>query len=632
MCGSDGPLDHYNNTATGACKGVNGQALNGLDLSGTTHTAAGTYTDGWSFTDSTGNYKNASGTLTDKISKVDPDCSSISGYDVPFDGNAHTATGSCKGVNGKALNGLDLSGTTHTAAGTYTDGWSFTDSTGNYKNASGTLTDKISKVDPDCSSISGNNVPYDKSADTASRRFNNINGQALNGLDLSGTTHTAAGTYTDGWSFTDSTGNYKNASGTLTDKISKVDPDCSSISGYDVPFDGNAHTATGSCKGVNGKALNGLDLSGTTHTAAGTYTDGWSFTDSTGNYKNASGTLTDKISKVDPDCSSISGYDVPFDGNAHTATGSCKGVNGKALNGLDLSGTTHTAAGTYTDGWSFTDSTGNYKNASGTLTDKISKVDPDCSSISGYDVPFDGNAHTATGACKGVNGQALNGLDLSGTTHSHAGTYTDGWSFTDSTGNYKNASGTVTDKISKVDPDCSSISGYDVPFDGNAHTATGSCKGVNGKALNGLDLSGTTHTAAGTYTDGWSFTDSTGNYKNASGTLTDKISKVDPDCSSISGYDVPFDGNAHTATGACKGVNGQALNGLDLSGTTHTAAGTYTVGWSFTDSTGNYKNASGTVTDKISKVDPDCSSISGYDVPFDGNAHTATGACKGVNG
>ncbi len=70
--------------------------------------------------------------------------------------------------------------------------------------------------------------------------------------------------------------------------------------------------------------------------------------------------------------------------------------------------------------------------------------------VHGYDVTYDGGAHTATGTVSGVLGESLTGLDLSGTMHTNAGTYSDPWTFTDTTGDYSNASGTVTDKIAKA--------------------------------------------------------------------------------------------------------------------------------------------------------------------------------------
>ncbi len=65
------------------------------------------------------------------------------------------------------------------------------------------------------------------------------------------------------------------------------------------------------------------------------------------------------------------------------------------------------------------------------------------------------------------------------------------------------------------------VTPYSVTYDGDAHTATGTAKGVKGESLSGLNLSGTTHTSAGDYpSDAWTFTDVTGNYNNASGTHT----------------------------------------------------------------------------------------------------------------
>jgi hypothetical protein len=68
-----------------------------------------------------------------------------------------------------------------------------------------------------------------------------------------------------------------------------------------------------------------------------------------------------------------------------------------------------------------------------------------------------------------------------------------------------------------------------VTYDGNAHTASGNCTGVGGPTdvLSGLTKTGTTHTDAGDWpTDAWSFTDTTGNYNNNSGTVHDHIDQA----------------------------------------------------------------------------------------------------------
>src|SRR5205807_177507 len=205
----------------------------------------------------------------------------------------------------------------------------------------------------------------------------------------------------------------------------------------------------------------------------------------------------------------VTPYSLTYDGNPHTATGTATGVKGETLSGLDLSGTTHTSAGTYaTDVWTFTDVTGNYNNAAGTVADSIAKANATIS-VAPYNVVYDGNAHTAAGSATGVKGEALTGLDLAGTTHANAGTYADGWTFTDVTGNYNNATATVADSIAKAGASIT-VTPYSVTYDGSAHSATGSVLGVKGETLSGLDLSATTHTSAGTYVDPWTFTDATG--------------------------------------------------------------------------------------------------------------------------
>ena len=638
--------DTFSHTATGTCEGVGADGtLAGLDLSGTTHTAAGSYTgDPWTFTDVSGNYNDQAGTVDDAIAKAAADCSSITAYSVTYDTFSHTATGTCEGVGADGtLAGLDLSGTTHTAAGSYTgDPWTFTDVSGNYNDQAGTVDDAIAKAAADCSSITAYSVTYDTFSHTATGTCEGVGADGtLAGLDLSGTTHTAAGSYTgDPWTFTDVSGNYNDQAGTVDDAIAKAAADCSSITAYSVTYDTFSHTATGTCEGVGADGtLAGLDLSGTTHTAAGSYTgDPWTFTDVSGNYNDQAGTVDDAIAKAAADCSSITAYSVTYDTFSHTATGTCEGVGADGtLAGLDLSGTTHTAAGSYTgDPWTFTDVSGNYNDQAGTVDDAIAKAAADCSSITAYSVTYDTFSHTATGTCEGVGADGtLAGLDLSGTTHTAAGSYTgDPWTFTDVSGNYNDQAGTVDDAIAKAAADCSSITAYSVTYDTFSHTATGTCEGVGADGtLAGLDLSGTTHTAAGSYTgDPWTFTDVSGNYNDQAGTVDDAIAKAAADCSSITAYSVTYDTFSHTATGTCEGVGADGtLAGLDLSGTTHTAAGSYTGDpWTFTDVSGNYNDQAGTVDDAIAKANTTTVVVSGTNPSVFGQSVTFTATVTAV--
>ena len=89
------------------------------------------------------------------------------------------------------------------------------------------------------------------------------------------------------------------------------------------------------------------------------------------------------------------------------------------------------------------------------------------------------------------------------------------------------------------------------------------------------------------------------NHTTSSDAKSITILKADPTIV-VTPYSVIYDGAAHTATGTAKGVLDEDLVGLDLSGTTHTAAGAYAADpWTFTDVTGNYNDASGTVDDAI---------------------------------
>ena len=110
--------------------------------------------------------------------------------------------------------------------------------------------------------------------------------------------------------------------------------------------------------------------------------------------------------------------------------------------------------------------------------------------------------------------------------HANAGDYaSDVWLFGGNI-NYNPAGGVVSDSIARTDATIS-VSGYDLTYNGLAHTATGVATGVNGENLSSLlNLSGTTHTNAGTYaSDVWTFAGNT-NYNADSGTAADHIAKA----------------------------------------------------------------------------------------------------------
>lgn len=164
-----------------------------------------------------------------------------------------------------------------------------------------------------------------------------------------------------------------------------------------------------------------------------------------------------------------------------------------------------------------------------TTTGTIEPATPDC------DDTFTYTGDPVRLTCRGVDGNAMNGVGLPGTVTetmppTNVGDHEVDFTFDDgipNTGNY-DSTGTAAVTITKADPVCT-VTGIDTSYDTTAHLATGSCMGVKAETLAGLELGGTSRTDVGTYDgDPWTFTDQTGNYNDTNGTVDSVISKTQP--------------------------------------------------------------------------------------------------------
>jgi len=400
-------------------------------------------------------------------------------------------------------------------------------------------------------------------------------------------------------------GNYALAPvNTTTANITKADATIS-VTGYTGVYDAAAHGATGSATGVLSEDLNaGLNL-GASFTNAPGGTANWSFSGGT-NYNDANGSVAIVINKaavtITGNGLNGSGYYGTYDAVAHAATATVTGVGGANL-GVIVSGTTHTNAGTYSDTVTYTDGTGNYLNASKAVKSYILKASATITGNglngSGYYGTYDAAAHAATATVTGVAGANL-GVIVSGTTHTNAGTYSDTLTFVGDA-NYKAASKVVKSYLLKaavtITGNGLNGSGYYGTYDAAAHAATATVTGVGGANL-GVIVSGTTHTNAGTYSETLTYTDGTGNYKNATKVVNSYILKaavtITGNGLNGSGYFGTFDGQPHAATATVTGVGGVVL-GQVVSGTTHTNVGIYSDTLTFLGDA-NYK-----VTSKVVK-------------------------------
>ncbi|MEJ0001766.1 MAG: MBG domain-containing protein [bacterium] len=450
----------------------------------------------------------------------------VSPYSVTYDSSAHTATVVATGAHGEDLSAdVDVSATVHTNAADYpTDAWTFHDEDGNYVDASGSVHDVIGKANPSIT-VTAYSVPFDGDSHTATSTAKGVLDETLAGLVLTGTTHTDAGTYDDdAWTFTDVTGNYNNASGTVDDAITAAEtvttvtcPDTKEYTGSAIEPCTATVTGPGLNEPVNVTYEDNVIVGPATATA--TYA-------ANGNYAGSTDSETFDITKKALTVSAT-GIDKEYDGTTDatvTLTTDAVGADDVVAHYASSAFDTATVGvdkpiavdGITIDGAD----AGNYDlaNTTATTSADITAATATCD-IDGYSDTYDGAVHGATGTCTSFEGP-LSGLSL-GASYTNAPGGTAHWIF--SNPNYAAQSGDVAITIAKADADIS-IDGYDVTYDGNPHTATGTATGVNAEVLTGLDLSTTTHTAASTYNDTWTFTDATGNYNDASGNVSDAIS------------------------------------------------------------------------------------------------------------
>nr|MBA2745416.1 S8 family peptidase [Flavisolibacter sp.] len=367
------------------------------------------------------------------------------------------------------------------------------------------------------------------------------------------------------------------------------------------------------------------------------YIIGGAFVNSNMNVHNLAGNLI--ITKATPTITVTAGGPYTYDGTPKPATGSATGTNNETLIPavtLKYSGvsptvyaettTAPTNSGTYSVKAVF-DGNISYNAGESAPAQFIINKATATIVVTPYSVVYNGVAHTAAGAATGVEATPANLaslLNLSGTMHTNAGTYTaDAWIF-EGNENYEPANGTINNAIGKADA-IINISGYSVAFDANPHTATGTAAGVEAISpanLNSLlDLTATTHTNAGTYTgDAWSFAGNN-NYNAANGTVNNSIGKANATIT-VNGYSGTYDATAHSATGSATGIGDVALTGLDL-GASYTNAPGGTANWIFTDVTGNYNNASGSVNITISQASASIT-LSNLTHTYNGSPKSAT--------
>ena len=350
----------------------------------------------------------------------------------------------------------------------------------------------------------------------------------------------------------------------------------------------------------------------------------------------------------------VTGVTVTYNGEEHGASGTAKGVNDADLSAqLDLGAKFINVPGGAAN-WTFNGGD-NYVTENGSVQIVINQATATIN-VKPYAVTYDAAAHTATGIATGVKGEDLSSLlNLSGTTHTDAGTYTnDPWTFAGNV-NYKTASGVVTNSIARVAPTIA-ITWVNGVYNTNPHPASAVVNGVAGQtnltpaatlvyyagsSVGGTPLSGAP-VNAGTYTVQAVFAGNT-NYTDKTEQKTITIEKATPTIA-ITWANSTYNTNPNPATVVVKGVGDEQnlspaatfayYAGLDASGTplgsAPVNAGSYTVKADFAGND-NYKDATATKTITIEKAPPTIA-ITWANSIYNTNPNPASAVVNGVGG
>ncbi len=490
-----------------------------------------------------------------------------------------------------------------------------------------------------------NNNPPDADAGADQTVSSDIACEATVTLDGSGSTDPDGGSLTYSWSVTpgnqtltgatpaitlqsgvyqvilmvtDNGGNQDLDTATITviDDLAPVVPALSSITG-ECSVTITAPTAYDNCSG----AITGTTTDPLSYSSVGTYTINWTFTDGSGNSASASQVVVieDNAAPV-PDAATlptVTGECAVTVTTIPTASDNCTGgIVGSTADPLE-----YTSEGTYTIHWSFTDVSGNTatQNQIVEVHDVTAPV-PDAATLpklTGECFLEITSAPTATDNCLGT----VTGTTDDPLTYSTAGAHTIHWVFTDYAGNTAtqeqavsiyDATGPDPDRkvLDYVTGECS-VTISTIP------TATDGCDGsITATTSDPLSYSG-----IGTHTVRWTYTDDAGN-STTQEQMVEVTDATPPEPAVATLPDVIGECSVTltppTAEDQCSGT---------ITGTTglltFNTQGTFTVEWTYTDSSGNSSTQEQTV------IVQDTTAPSFTAVPSDTSitvSRTATGA------
>ncbi len=518
----------------------------------------------------------------------------VTPYNVTYNGNPQTAAGTAMGVEATPANlssELNLSGTNHTNAGTYpSDPWTFIDTTGNYNNASGAVSDIINQAIPQVSDSGPLPSPPDYYGQPVTLTVTvapPASGEVPTGtvtfsFALNSTTYyicsdgSISTTLTPLCIITGTFNGTNYVASVTTSKLPTAPENVLATYSGDTNFLGEAATQPVSVTVSQASSAVTLTKSNDPTTYGTPVSLTVNVADATGGSSGVpTGTVTLSF-KLDPTDPNGQVYNICVDGSvittpcANPITLGTDPMNPTTVTVQNIAlpaglatfanpGTTPPAQYSYPINATYSGDTNFAAPSAPVGLSQTVNPAPVTVTAGSYSGTYNGTAQslssctvmpTPTNPPSTFIGTVTctNNITMPVGPGAGSGTVTPvpAVGAGDSLNNYAITSMNGSWTIAKANATIMVVPYNNVTYNGSPYTATGSATGVNNTNLaSELNLNGTAHVNAGTYSsDPWTFTDNTGNYNNASGTVADAIGQY-PLTVTATGVNKTFDGTTN---------------------------------------------------------------------------------------
>lgn len=568
-------------TATDNCTG----AITGTTTNPLTYNTQGTYSITWTYSDGNGNTSTQiqQVIVDDTIAPV-PTVATLPTITRPCNATvtAPTATDNCAG----SITGTTTSPLTYNTQGTYNITWIYNDGNGNTSTQiqQVIIDDTIAPV-PTVATLPTINAQCSVTV-TRPTATDNCAG-TITATTTSPLTYNANGNYSITWTYSDGNGNTSTQiQQVIVQDVAAPIPNVATLPTITNQCTATVTppTATDNCAGtITATTTNPL-----TYNQNGTYTITWTYADPSGNTVNQTQQviIQDNVAPV-PNVATLPTITAACSATVTaipTATDNCAGT----ITATTTSPLTYSQPGTYTITWTYSDVNGNTATQTQQVIIQFTSIPiPNVTTLPQINGQCSVTVSTVPTATNPCNGAVVNGTTTDPLTYTVSGTYTITWTYNDGNGNTSTQTQQVVlqDNIAPIPTlatlptitDTCSATVTAIP------TANDNCAGL----ISATTTNPTTYSLPGNYTIVWTFNDGNGNtvtqnqqviIQNTTAPVPNvaTLPTVNQQCSATV-TTVP------TATDTC----GNTISATTTDPTSYNLNGSYTINWTYTDSSGN---------------------------------------------